>query len=247
MAHSRKHYDFDMMVSAGFITGHTFNHKFGAVPSMGNNQTGTIWDIDDTEYPWDALAVPDVINVERNDSSDNGLVVTVQGLDENFDYQSEDITISGANTLGTKLFKRVNRAFINGAAKNEGNIDIEAGGAGGTTVARITQELGQTLMGVYTVPRGKVAYIHRLTCSAEDNKDATGWMYVRKNNEDSTTNAFRVQHTWEVYGDGGQYHYDFAFPLKVDEKDDIDMRVTTRDRNGRYTIAFDILVVDVDE
>jgi hypothetical protein len=34
--------------------------------------------------------------------------------------------------------------------------------------------------------------------------------------------------------------------LPVSEKSDIDMRVTTRDKNGRYTIAFDVLLVDND-
>jgi hypothetical protein len=68
-------------------------------------------------------------------------------------------------------------------------------------------------------------------------------MYVREVNG---VTAFRIKHTWEFYGDAGQYHYDFAFPLPVSEKSDIDMRVTTRDKNGRYTIAFDVLLVGND-
>ena len=98
-------------------------------------------------------------------------------------------------------------------------------------------------MSVFTVPAGKTAYIHRITATAQDGKDATGWMYVREVNG---VTAFRIKHTWEFYGDGGQYHYDFAFPLPVSEKSDIDMRVTTRDKNGRYTIAFDVLLVGND-
>ena len=140
------------------------------------------------------------------------------------------------------MFARVNRAFISGAATNAGDIDIEAGAAGGTTVARIQEGYGQTLMSVFTVPAGKTAYMHRLTATAQDGKDATGWMYTHQYG----TTAFRVKHTWEFDGDGGQYHYDFAFPLPFEEKTDIDMRVTTRDKNGRYTIAFDILLVDND-
>ena len=42
---NRKHYDFDMMVSGGYISDHTFNHKFGAVDGIGNNTTGSVWDI----------------------------------------------------------------------------------------------------------------------------------------------------------------------------------------------------------
>ena len=240
---NRKYYDFDMMVSGGYISDHTFNHKFGAVDGIGNNTTGTVWDIPNQLYPWTALDTPAVVNVERNNVGDNGITVTVEGLDGDYLEVSEDIVISGADQVGTQLFKRVNRAFISGATTNAGDIDIEAGAAGGTTVARIQAGLGQTLMAVFTVPAGKTAYIHRITATAQDGKDATGWMYVREVNG---VTAFRIKHTWEFYGDAGQYHYDFAFPLPVSEKSDIDMRVTTRDKNGRYTIAFDVLLVGND-
>ena len=232
-----------MMVSGGYISDHTFNHKFGAVDGIGNNTTGTVWDIPNQLYPWTALDTPAVVNVERNNVGDNGITVTVEGLDGDYLEVSEDIVISGADQVGTQLFKRVNRAFISGATTNAGDIDIEAGAAGGTTVARIQAGLGQTLMAVFTVPAGKTAYIHRITATAQDGKDATGWMYVREVNG---VTAFRIKHTWEFYGDAGQYHYDFAFPLPVSEKSDIDMRVTTRDKNGRYTIAFDVLLVGND-
>ena len=240
---NRKYYDFDMMVSGGYISDHSFNHKFGAVPSMSTNTTGSVWDIDDTVYPWAALDTPAVVNVERNNVGDNGITVTVEGLDGDYLEVSEDIVISGADQVGTQLFKRINRAFISGAITNAGDIDIEAGAAGGTTVARIQAGLGQTLMSVFTVPAHCTAYIHRITATAQDGKDATGWMYVREVNG---VTAFRIKHTWEVNGDGGQYHYDFAFPLPVSEKSDIDMRVTTRANNGRYTIAFDVLLVTND-
>ena len=240
---NRKYYDFDMMVSGGYISDHTFNHKFGAVDGISNNTTGTVWDIPNQLYPWTALDTPAIVNVERNDTDDNGIVVTVEGLDGDYLEVSEDITITGADQVGTQLFKRVNRAFISGAATNAGDINIEAGAAGGTTVARIQEGYGQTLMAVFTVPAHCTAYIHRLTATAQDGKDATGWMYVREVNG---VTAFRIKHTWEFYGDAGQYHYDFAFPLPVSEKSDIDMRVTTRDKNGRYTIAFDVLLVGND-
>mgnify|MGYP006427173045 FL=1 len=240
---NRKYYDFDMMVSGGYISDHTFNHKFGAVDGIGNNTTGTVWDIPNQLYPWTALDTPAIVNVERNNVGDNGITVTVEGLDGDYNPVSEDITITGADQVGTQLFKRINRAFISGAITNAGDIDIEAGAAGGTTVARIQAGLGQTLMSVFTIPAGKTAYIHRITATAQDGKDATGWMYMREVNG---VTAFRIKHTWEFYGDAGQYHYDFAFPLPVSEKSDIDMRVTTRDKNGRYTIAFDVLLVDND-
>lgn len=238
---NRKYYPFDQMISGGYITGHSFNHKFGAVPSLSTNTTGTVWDVDDTLYPWTALDTPAVVNVERNNIADDGYTVTVQGLDADYNFVEDTIIINGANTLGTVEFKRVNRAFVsNGGSSNTGNIDIEAGAAGGTTVARITADLGQTLMAVYTVPAGYTGYLYKGTATAQAGADGTGFMMVRYFGQDT----FRVGHTFEVDGDGGQYLYDFTFPIPVPEKSDIDVRIATRSNNGRYTAAFDILLVE---
>lgn len=241
---NRKHYHFDMMVSGGYVSDHSFNHKFGAVPAMSQNTKGTVWDVNDTLYPWTALDTPAVVNVERNNVADEGHTVTVQGLDADYNFVEDTIVINGADTLGTVLFKRVNRAFCTaGGATNTGNIDIEAGAAGGTTVARITAGKGQTLMAVYTVPAGKTGYLYQGTATVQASADATGDMMVRYFGQDT----FRVGHTFEVSGTGGQYLYDFAFPIPIPEKSDIDIRATVRSNNARLTAAFDILLVDNDE
>lgn len=241
---NRKHYDLKQMVVAGYSTDHTFNHKFGAVPSLNINTTGSIWDVPNTMYPWTALDTPTVVNVERNNVDDTGLIVTIQGLDSDWNYQEEQITITGADQVGTKLFRRVNRAFVtsNTAAVNVGNIDIEAGAAGGTTVARITADLGQTLMAVYTIPAGYIGYLYHGTMTVQANADATGFMFVRRNAVGTT---FRVGHTFEVAG-GSQYDYTYSFPPPIPEKSDIDVRATVRSNNARVTAAFDILLVEND-
>ena len=55
--------------------------------------------------------------------------------------------------------------------------------------------------------------------------------------------AFRIGHSFEVSGAGGEYNYQFSFPVQIPEKSDIDVRLTTRSNNGRYTAAFDVLLV----
>lgn len=241
---NRKHYDLKQMVVAGYSADHSFNHKFGRVPQMSVNTLGSIWDINDTVYPWTALDTPAKVNVERNNEADNGLVVYIQGLDENWNYQEETVTITGADQLGNKLWRRVNRAFIESAtaSTNAGDIDIEAGAAGGTTVARITAGRGQTLMAVYTIPAGYIGYLYHGTMTCTAASDATGYMYIRRN---STGTAFRVGHTFEVSG-GGQYDYTFSFPPPIPEKSDIDVRAFVRSNNSRVTAAFDILLVEND-
>jgi len=231
---------FYLEVAQGLISGYSFNHKFGAVPSMSSGATGSIWDINDTIYPWDALSSGSIVNIERNNGSDDGLIVTVQGLDENYDFTQEEITITGADQTGSQLFTRVNRAFVTGNGGNVGDVDIEAGSAGGTTVAKIIAGYGQTQMAVYTIPAGKTGYILHGTATGSSDTDAEGRMMVRY----FGTNAFRIGHSFELQLRGGQYDYTFQTPIPVPEKTDIDVRATMRSNNKRITAAFDVLLVD---
>lgn len=232
---------FYLEVVQGNIAGYGFNHKFGAVPSMSTGTNGTIWDIDDTLYPWDALGSGSVVNIERNNGSDNGKTITVQGLDADYNFLEEDITISGTNTLGSSLFIRVNRAFVKSdGGTNAGNIDIEAGAAGGTTVARITSGYGQTLMSVFTIPAGKTAYVLQINATAGDDTDATIMLMSRL----FESNSFRIKDTFELQRGGGPSVQPFQAPLQMIEKTDIDVRAITRANNKRITASFDLLLVD---
>jgi hypothetical protein len=106
-------------------------------------------------------------------------------------------------------------------------------------VAAITAGKGQTLMAVYTIPAGYTGYLVKGTCSAQAGADATGDMFIRYFGSAS----FRVGHSFEVSGAGGQYLYEFPIPIPIPAKSDIDVRVVTRSNNGRYTAAFDVILI----
>ena len=212
-------------------------HPFGAVPAMSQNQTGTIWDVNDTTYPWASWATAGTLSIPAVNASDNGKTVTIVGLDSNYDMLTESVTVSSSVAVTTTAeFKRVNRAYIgNGSAINVGNINIQKGGV---TVARITANNGQTAMAVYTVPAGYTGYILQGAASCQSGADATGNMFVRYFGEAS----FRIGHSFEVSGSGGAYLYEFCIPVKIPEKSDIDIRASVRSNNARLTAAFDILL-----
>jgi len=218
----------------------TWVHKFGAVPAMSQSTTGTIWDINDTVYPWGAWATPGSVTIDRTNVGDANKWVRVQGLDENFLPVEESIQLVAATgNAGSEIFSRVFRAYIhNGSTTNVGNITVRKGG---TAVAQISADAGQTLMAIYTVPAGYIGYVMQGTCSAQASADATGNFYVRFPGE----SAFRVQHSFEVSGTGGQYDYIFTVPPPLPPKTDLDVRATVRTNNGRYTAAFDIVLVKI--
>jgi len=229
--------NFGLGVAKGQFADISHIHKFGAVPAMSQNQTGTIWDVNDTNYPFSAFTTAGTLSVPAVDASDDGISLTIVGLDENYDPQSETVSVSStAATTTTNSFIRVFRAYT--ASTNVANINIQKGG---TTVARVSAGKAQTLMAVYTVPAGYTAYLLKGTATCQAGADATGNLYIRYFGESS----FRVGHSFEVSGAGGQYVYDFGVAIKIPEKSDIDVRATVRSNNARVTAAFD-LILDFD-
>ena len=88
--------------------------------------------------------------------TDNGVKITVQGLDANYNEQSVEVTLAGAGTATTtETFIRVFRAFVSGSTAPAGTISITNGG---TTYAYINGD-NQTLMALWTVPAGYTGYI----------------------------------------------------------------------------------------
>jgi hypothetical protein len=230
--------NFNLNVSRGKVRGASMIHKFGAVPEVANASTGTVWDKPTTIYPWSAFDTAGPITASIANASDNGKQVLVLGLDENYEEIEELFTLSSASTVaGIVNFKRVFRAFVtNGSTDNVGDINFTKSGS---DVLRITAGKAQTLMAIYTVPAGKTGYLYQGACSAQAGADATGNMYVRYFGQQ----AFRIGHSFEVSG-GGMYDYNFTFPIQIPEKSDIDVRVTVRTNKGRYTAAFDLLLLE---
>jgi hypothetical protein len=231
-------------------SGQTINvssiHKFGAVPSLSGGTTGTIWDVNDTKYPWSAFDNATTLQINTTTANDqvstldSGKSVTIIGLDSNFNEISETLTISGS-TAGpsTNQYKRIYRAYT--SADNLTRIKIKTTSTS-TEVCRIGIGLAQTLMAIYTVPAGYTGYIDEGTCTIQAGGDATLNFYARYGG----TGAFRIGHSAEISGTGGPYIKNFTIPLAFPEKSDLDVRATCRSNNSRITASFDIILIKND-
>jgi len=229
--------NYGLGVAKGQFDDITHIHKFGAVPAMSQNTTGTIWDVNDTTYPWSSFDTAGTLSIPAVNASDNGKSIVLVGLDNDYLELTETVTVSSSGaTTTTQSFKRIFRAYVtNGSVTNVGDIVVQKGG---TTVATIKAGKAQTLMAVYTVPAGKTGYLLKGVATCQAGADATGDMFVRYFGQDS----FRVGHTFEVSGTGGEYNYDFGVPVKIPAKSDIDVRCSVRSNNARVTAAFDIIL-----
>lgn len=223
-------------------------HKFGAVPAMSQDTNGTIWDENDTIYPWTTVDSNGVLTVSvvrpsnesQSRTTHDGDTVEIQGLDNNYDVQTETVTISGSSATTTNNFKRVFRArFQNGGSfdPNSERILIKSGS---TTVAKILEDVGQSQMAIYTIPAGKTGYLMRLDVTAQGTATGSFNLFARPGG----VGSFQLKHVAEVNGVGGAYQLIYPIPQALTEKTDIDARMHTLSNNGRYTCTFDILLVD---
>lgn len=191
-------------------------HKFGANQTSPSGSERDIWGYGDTgigniDYNWQqsASTVRIAAGGDANDTSaGNGArVVTVEGLDTNWDIAIEDITTAGASASSytSTSFIRVNRAYVKDVgtyhAANTGAITIENGSA--QVLAYIAAGVGQTQLSMYSVPANYTAYLRHAhgSVSAGTNKDATLRMYRVPNADDVTAPMSgagkRLVHIWE--------------------------------------------------
>lgn len=225
---------FELQVARRQIPGHTFVHRMARVPQMSNNQTGTLWDVNDTVYPWSAWDTAGTISIARASASDADKNVIIVGLDEDYNEFTETITLTNVSgNTSINEFKRIESVRMNGTSVNVGNITITKGV---TTVARINAGVGQSLMGIYTVPAGYTAYLTQGVMTIQNGADATGTFYYRIPGD-----RFLVGHTFEVAS--SEYHYGFTCPFAVPEKSDLDVRATVRSNNAILTAAYDLILI----
>lgn len=225
---------FELQLSRGQIPGHQFEHRMGRVPQMSNNQTGTVWDVNDTVYPWSAWDVAGTVTVSRANAGDADKNVIISGLDADYNPVTTTITLTNAtgNTSST-VFKRIDTVRMNGNSENVGQIDVLKGV---TVVARIVAGVGQSLKGTYTVPAGYTAYLTQGVMTIQNTADGTGTFYYRVPGD-----RFVIGHTFEVAS--SEYIYNFTCPLRLPEKTDIDVRASVRTNNALVTAGYDMILI----
>ena len=235
-------------ISAGLVDGYSYLHKFGEVSSMSGGNVGSLWGVNDTLYPWVTLDAGGTITIEcftdngQPSTADSGSHVHVYGLDFDFNPIEEVIDISGGSGAGSLMFHRINDAIFHDGTINANKTKINLN-IGLITVGEIEIGYGRSSALIYTVPAGKTAFLSQGTATCSASSDATVNFFTRSYNVEDPE-GFILGHTLEVSGVGGQYTYQFAVPIKLTEKTDIDVRVIARQNNTRLTGAYDLILID---
>ena len=174
---------FELQLSRGQIPGHLFVHKFGYNPNIGTT-TETVWAQGGVYvYPTSASTMYISSSSTADTAAGTGArTATVSGLDANFDQISETVSLNGQAGVqlnGALNWYRVNRIVVNTAGSGGANAGVlyvgtEATPSGGVPTNKYaTVAIGdnQTLMCLWTVPRGYTAYLHQKDVSSSSSAD----------------------------------------------------------------------------
>jgi len=233
----------ELNVSRGKVRGAFHIIKFGENLDIDGTME-TIWDGGGL-YTY--LTSAGVLTATSTDNDDDATgtgarTITVEGLDVNYNQVSETLTVGGS--AGSVEFFRVFRAFVassGSSGTNEGTISISQGA---TTLAQIVTAgsptstgFGQTFMAIYTVPAGYTGFIYQWDVSTAKS-DGNVFLVKRGHNDNGTWRTQDVMHT-----NVNDIERSYKFPLKIEEKSDIEVRALSASNNMKCAATFCILLV----
>ena len=242
---------FELQVSRGHIAWHETNYKFGFNPDI-DNSLETIW-AQGGLYTYLSAASTLYISSSSTDDDAAGTgarTATVSGLDANYDEVSVTVELDGQNgvQLGSASnWIRVNRIKVNTAGtggKNAGVLYVgteSSPSAGVPTNKYATVAIGdnQTLMALWTVPRGYTAYVSQIDISMNTevaNKFGTVSFLARP-----FGGVFNVQDKFVLSQD--IINQEFTYPLKYEEKTDLEVRAIASSSNADLAVSAGIDII----
>jgi hypothetical protein len=226
---------FKLQVARGQIPGHKRLLKFGFNAQI-NEVEETVWEYGGLyAYPSSAVAMTATSSVG---ATDNGVVLTISGLDASYNEISETVTLAGLGTATTtKTFLRVFRAFAAGSKAITGAVTISNGG---TVYASVNSD-NQTLMALWTVPAGYTAYVLQtdVTVLTEANNKFGTMRFVTR----QLGGVFRTQDMFSAQNDAVTREY--TVPLPVPEKTDIEFRAVASSSNANLHVSatFEVIYI----
>lgn len=220
---------FYLQVARNQISFHKSNFKFGFNSDV-DDSLETVW-AQGGLYSY--LASASVLKVSSSSTADTSAgtgarTVELSGLDTNYDEISETVTLNGQTAVNTtNEFLRINRMVVRSAGSGGQNAGVIYAGTGTVTTgvpankyATIAIGDNQTVMALWTVPRGYTAYLLQTditVATTQNNKYCTVHLVSRPNGE-----VFQIKDKF-VKAESS-VHQAYTIPLNFEEKTDIEVR-----------------------
>ena len=243
-------------VSTGKVLGASAVDKFGANLAIEVGVAADVWEYGGA-YTFDAYGTTKGLYISSSSDNDTGEIV-VQGLDINGELVTQTLTLNGQTNVELPIsLWRTNRMYNNGNTGEDfegviychGDATPTAGVPDSADVrAVITANNNQTLMAIYTIPRGYVGFLFRgeLGVHLEGNSGALAEFAVVHYESARFEKVFRVKKTITMMIGGGSalYQDPRSFPDVIPALTDVRLRVISVTQDMGIWGAFDILLVD---
>lgn len=208
-----------------------------------------------------AATALEIVSTSANDvaAGSGARVISVLGLDENFNEVTEEVTLNGTTAVAlSNSYLRIFRAYVKEsgtyatqlAGSHAGDITIrETGGGDAWCVINGSSSFpkGQTQIGAYTIPAGKIGYVSSLSITSESSKPADILFFQRQNADDVAEpyDAMRLQ--IEFDGVVGSFSPVWKVPIgPFPAKTDIGFLAKLASGSGAISVNFEIILIDVE-
>lgn len=245
--------DLELAINLGMMEGYTVVDKFGAnfaITALTDPED--IWEGGGL-YPYDAPGSAPIVSIISTLADVQP--IEIQGLDINGDLVTQTITLTGntRKALDTPLW----RVF---RMENVGTVDI-AGvvycytGTGGVPAignqrALITGATNQTLMALYTIPKGKVGFLYRGEFGVEySSSPGAAQQYLRASYQSRRVGkVFKVKKIVTLITQGGSSYIDKrSFPDIIPALTDIKLNAIEVSEDMGVWGTLDLLLIDEDK
>ena len=246
--------DYGTDVGAGLNTDRSVISKFGESIGVGTGyEPVAIGQVYQTPQASGATALRVKAGNTNDTAAGSGArEVTLEGLDETGAFVTEALATAGtsASSVTTTTWLRVFRAFVSAsgtyataaAGSHAAAIVIET--TGGTVWATIDATgfpKGQSQIGVYTIPLGKVGYVreYHLSVSTSGAKTVDFIMFQRQNILEASPPYSGMRAIHELLGIGSSVDFEYKIPVKLPALTDFGFMAkgaSTPDASVEFTI-----------
>jgi len=250
---------FMLMVQAGEFDGISTEHKFGRNAAVSSTiipiASGAVY-----QTPTEAVTLAAISDDAADAAAGAGAQqLTLVYLDADFALQTATIEMNGTDetTETVEGVLRLIRVYVSrsgtyatqASTSQKGTITVRVASAGATwaTLNEIGTSglaLGQSLIGAYTIPAGKTAYILGATITVDSAKTANLYFFKRENANDIVapySGVMRVQSI--LTGVSGIHEITHRTFEKFPEKTDIGFMATAA-TPADVSVEFELLLID---
>lgn len=248
--------DYGTDVGAGLNTDRSVVNKFGLAFSLTTSYTPvSIGRVYQTPQVASATTLRIKSGGNANDTAagSGAREVTLEGVDETGAFVTEALATAGASASSatTATFLRLFRAYVSSsgtyasaaAGSHSAAITIE-NGSGGTdwaTIDATSFPKGQSQIGVYTVPLGKVGYLreYHLNVTTSGAKTVDFIMFQRQNILETSAPYSGMRAIHELIGVGDTVDFEYKIPVKLPALTDFGFMAkgaSTPDASVEFTI-----------